>query len=68
MDHFLLFCISCVSFILAYLFLVALWSPAGKWLTAWLSCESSRAFSRSDRWICIMPLDVYRLAICIRLL
>ena len=36
MDH---FCYLCFMFVMLYcLFNVALWSPAGKELTSWLSC------------------------------
>ena len=31
-----LLCVSCLSILLACLFLIALWSPAGKGLTSWL--------------------------------
>ena len=32
-------CVSCVTDILSCLFLAALWSPAGKELTSWISCD-----------------------------
>ena len=31
-------CASCLSVILPFLLLAALWLPVGKWLTSWLSC------------------------------
>ena len=40
-DHFLLF-LSCVCYAFARLFIDALWSPAGKGLTSWLSFVMSK--------------------------
>ena len=38
MDRFCKLCFVLVCVVLSCLFLVALWSPAGKGLTSWLSC------------------------------
>ena len=38
MDRFCKLCFVLVCAVLSCLFLVALWSPAGKGLTSWLSC------------------------------
>ena len=38
MDRFCYLCSMLVCFVLSRLFLVAMWSPAGKGLTSWLSC------------------------------
>ena len=40
MDHLCYFCLVLLWFH-ARLFVDALWSPAGKWLTSWLSCVMS---------------------------
>ena len=39
MDHLCYYCLVCYDFM--HLFLDALWSPAGKGLTSWLSFEMS---------------------------
>ena len=36
MDRFCWLCFMLVCVVLSYMFLVALWSPAGKGLTSWL--------------------------------
>ena len=47
---FYVFVLSCVCYVCARLFICALWSPAGKGLTSWLSCVVSSVSLSLSHW------------------
>ena len=47
---FYVFVLSCVCYVCAHLFICALWSPAGKGLTSWLSFVVSSVSLSISHW------------------
>ena len=50
MDLLWFFFVLCLLCLCARLFICALWSPAGKGLTSWLSCEVSTVSLSLSHW------------------